>query len=233
MKRYPLIGLKTGVQVGKSIDLKNTVLFLKTKTASISTSTQVACDIWTLMKFGEGNISWTSAQEINYERDRKKLDDVNPGDEQPLEVSLEGKATFVTSLTSEPATIHEIIRGKDLATQTMKFKGTGEPWLINYGCPPYACELELHIIPQLECPTLEVLGEAHLFRFFRSPSIGWDPSTKRVACNGACHILDPYVIRPNFFSLYSAELGANGKLAMSDLKPLQDLGESWPADDRE
>lgn len=236
MKKYPLIGNVNGLQVGKSIDLRNVALFLKTKTAGVLMDSQTPCDVWTLMKFGEGTFTYTEADEIEYERNRGKLDDVNKGDDQPVEVSFEGKATFVTSrIGSDPAetaTIHEIVSGKNYAEGGMKFQGTGEQWLSDFGCPPYTCDLELHNIPQLECPTLLVHGEAHLFRFFRKTSLEWNPETKRVNCRGACHITEPFVIRPNFATLYAAEL-AEGQLREADLQPLHDLGGTWPPDPRE
>jgi len=233
MKRYPWIGNVNGLQVGKSVDLRNAALFIKTKTAGVANDSQTPCDVWTLIKFGEGNFSYTESEAFEYERDRGKLDDVNFGDESPVTFSLEGKATFVSSLSTENATIHEIVKGVDYATQLMKFAGTGEPWLQNYGCIPYAFEMELHIIPQLECPTLTVLGEAFLFRYSRIPSIELSMSTRRVnAGNGESHCIRPFVIRPDFASIYAAEL-AGGKLRPADLMPLQDKGVLWPKDPRE
>jgi len=235
MKKYPLIGVDTGQQVGKSIDLRNAALFLKTKKPGTGTSSQVACDVWTLIKFGEGNFSYNENESFEYELDRGKLDDVNFGDEQPVSFSLEGKHTFVASQGTENKTIHEIIKGIDYGTLNYQFQGTAETWLSDYGCVPYAFELELHIIPQLECPTLTIPGEAYLFRYCRVPSAEVSLSTRRVnIANGEAHILRPFVLRPEFATLYATEL-AGGKLNPADLKPLQDLGQTdiWPADPRE
>lgn len=214
MKRYPLIGAN-GVQVGKSIDLANAVLFLKT--ASSNTS---GIDTWILMKFGEGDLSWTISQEPTYERNRKKLDDVTSGIENPLEVSFEGKATFVCSSGTEPHTIHEILTGRDFTDGSMQFYGTAENWLSEYGCPPYAAELEFHMIPQIECPLSTVLGEAYLFRYFRASSIGWSVSSKRVSVRGASHVLLPLIQRYDFASAYSVQL-AGGSLLESEMVPIE------------
>ncbi len=233
LKRYPLIGWETSAdnaqQVGKSVDLTNAVLFLKTYSAGIR-SYGAPCDVWTIMKFGEGNLEWTLAKDVEYEGDRKKLDDVTQGAESPLEVTLEGKLTFTASMGNEPATVHEIVTGMDFATGQSKFAGTAEPWLSSYGCPPYACELELHLIPQLECPTVEIPGEAHLFRFFRAPSIGWNISSKRTNCRGAAHVVAPRIIRPDFFSIYSAEIAAN-EFHVTDCVPLPE--DAWVKDQRD
>lgn len=226
MKRYPLIGTNA-LQVGKSIDLANAALFLKTSTDGVD------ADTWLLMKFGEGDFTWTMAQEPTYERNRKKLDDVTAGVENPMEISFEGKATFVMSNTDEPFTIHEILTGRNFETGAMQFIGLGEPWLTTYGCPPYAAELELHLVPQIECPLSTVLGEAFLFRYFRQSSIAWNLSSKRVSVRGAAHITYPFAQRPIFSTLYSDEL-SNGVLLESELKPLSEIGgEAWPDDPRD
>lgn len=232
MERYPIIGNVNGLQVGKSIELKNAVLFLKTHTSGVK-HTQEACDTFMIMKFSDGNISWNINEEVNYERDRRKLDDVSAGDEQPLEVSFAGKSTFVQSNSDEPATIHEIIKGRNFSTGGWKFGGTAEEWLTRYGCPPYACELELQIIPQLECPLLEAEGEAYLFRYFRAPSVGWDASSKRVDVRGSCDILIPLVKRVDYTALY--DFTVPGGVKVGDLEPLQDVAgaDFWPADPRE
>lgn len=230
-RKYPVIG-DNGQQVGKSIDLRNAALFLKTCTEiTVSSFTDhTERDVWLLIKFGEGNLSWNMNREIQYERDRDKLDDVNSGPEQPLEVTFEGKATFVLSASEEPHTIHEITSGYNFETGVMQFAGTPEPWLAKYGCPPYACELEYHQIPQLECPTIDADGEAMLFRYFRASSVGWDQSSKRVSIRGNCDVLVPRVMRPAYATLYATELG-EGSLKVTDLVPF--TAASWYADDRD
>lgn len=225
MKRYPLIGAD-GLQVGKSIDLANAALFLLTRETEVATD-----DIWTLIKFGEGNMSWTLTDEPVYELNRKKLDDVSAGNESPLEVTFEGKATFVCSSGTEPYTIHEILKGRNYTTGAKMFYGKPETWLSAYGCPPYAAELELHLIPQLECPLSSVEGEAFLFRYFRASSIGWDISSKRVSVRGMAHITFPYVQRFDFATAYATEL-ADEMLTESELVPLVDLGGTWTEDPR-
>ena len=169
-----------------------------------------------------------------YERNRKKLDDVTSGVENPLEISFEGKATFVMTSGTEPYTIHEILSGRNFETGAMQFMGLGETWLTDYGCPPYATQLELHLIPQLECPLSTVLGEAFLFRYFRASSIGWDLSSKRVSVRGASHITFPFTLRPDFATLYAASLG-DGTLLESELVPGatdDGLVLAWPDDPR-
>jgi len=225
MKRYPLIGA-SGLQVGKSVDLANVALFLMTKATEVATEYD-----WVLMKFGEGNLTWTLSQEPVYELNRKELDDVSKGNASPLEVTFEGKATFVASSGTEPHTVHEILTGYNFATGAKQFYGTPETWLSEYGCPPYCCQLEFHSIPQLECPLSSALGEATLFRYFRASSIGWDTSSKRVSVRGMSHVKIPFVQRFDFAAAYAAELG-DEVLTEGELVPLKNLGGTWPDDPR-
>ena len=191
-----------GVQRGTSIDLKNVVLFLKTKELGSGAWA------WMALKFGDGNLTHAINKSYDYKMNRGKLDDVRRGDDQVLDVSFEGKFTNLLSNFAdagsgevETYSLHEILEGVEYGVgQSVghgypKFAGTRESWLAAYGCPPYCCDIEIHNNPALECTHTEAIGEAQLIRYFRPTSISGDFSSGMVNVSGEAHVLRPMVAR--------------------------------------
>ena len=215
--------MPNGTQRGTSVDLKNCVLFVKTKELVTGVSA------WMALKFGEGNLQHTIAKNFDYKKNRGRLDDVRRGEEQVLAVSFEGKFTNILSNyegagsgEAETYSLHELLEGVYYEPGSNhgapKFAGTREPWLVAYGCPPYCCELEIHNNPALDCPDSEAIGESQLLRYFRATNIVADFSAGMVNVSGEAHVLRPVVMRnagpagtspgtyPNF--TYTNELNA-------------------------
>jgi hypothetical protein len=185
---------------------------------------------------GQGQASWGMSLEPVYENNRDKLDDVRPGAEAPMEVTLEGKYSFAASnaLTDadEPYTPLEIVTGMNFAsgnTSAYLLSGTREDWLSKYSCVPYCCELEIHNCPLFECPASTVSGEAYLFRYLRIPSPNCNLSGGTMSMSGKCHVIRPIVRRvtaQEFRDLYQLE--GTEQPTERKVKPFED----WEYDSR-
>ena len=229
------------LQRGLQKDLKNCIAFLKTRELGSGDLIYVA------LKLAEGNLSANVSKQFEYKSNRMKLDDVRRGADVPLDVSISAKFTFMLSNFSgdgsgpeENYSLHEILEGVEYGANEdhgqPKFRGTREPWLSAFGCPPYCCDIEIHDNPALECPDTEAIGEAYLLRYFRAEGIPADFSSGVINISGKCHIIRPMVMRcagpegtspsgyPNF--TYTRE---------EDAEPFGDVtgdGGSWPDDPR-
>lgn len=193
---------------GNRINMKNVVLFIKSATELVTNPSPVPPILkYTIVQFGEGNLTWTiNDAPIEYMPDRGLLDDVTSGDEAPLDLSFEGKFSRIVRPAGdpEPLTIAEMVKGYKYGETDhgqMALAGLREPWLVfdsagtnQISCPPYACELEFHNNPKLECgPINGLLGEAHLFRYFRADTVGVDIRAGQISISGKCHIIIPMV----------------------------------------
>lgn len=177
------------LQMGQKVDIKNHVIILRTRDENSD-------DVQLVLRMGQSSLQWGEPLSPRYELDRGLLDDVRHGDEQPVDLTIEGKFTFGVSRGAENKTIHEIIRGKDRGNNQnthgkVTMVGIMEPWLVANGCPPYAISVEVHNNPNILCPNSSAYGEAHLFRYFRceNPQVNFD--TGMVNLSGKCNVTQP------------------------------------------
>jgi hypothetical protein len=204
---------------GNRIDMKNVMMFLKSATA-LETAANPASLVWMAVQFGEGNLTWTiNDAPPEYMPDRGLLDDVRSGDQVPLDLSFEGKYSRIIrpSGDPEPYSIAEMVKGYEFQDNddhgTMQLAGIREPWLVfdanstQIACPPYACEVEVHNNPKLQCGLDSgILGEAQLFRYFRADSVAVDTRAGQISVTGKAHILIPMIRRAvNFAYATSAD----------------------------
>jgi len=195
-----------------NIDLKNCTLFVR-RTTEANTPPGADQGDYLIVKFGEGNFTYTVTRNFNYELDRGKLDDIRRGDEAPLDITLGGKYEYVQSVPAgiDPTasdllnayrnqlTIQEAMRGKkfDGGVTPHPWVAAGverEPWL---DCTPYCTALELHNDLRRECPDLTTVpGEALLFRYFRAEAVDHDVSAGTVSVTGKANILRPMALNP-------------------------------------
>lgn len=214
---------------GTRIDMKNVVLFLKSAT-DLESSPNPTSVQWMALEFGEGNLTWTiNDAAIEYMPDRGILDDVRAGDQAPLDISFEGKYTkIIRTAGTEKYSIAEMIKGYEYQETdhlTYALAGIREPWLVydstgadQIGCPPYACELEMHNNPKLSCGDISIVGEAQLFRYFRADSVAVDTRAAQISVTGKSNVIIPMVRRAITFDY--------DKIA--DAEPLTD----WTKDPR-
>lgn len=193
------------------IDLKNCTLFIRRTTEANTPPGNTNQGDFMLVKFGEGNFTYTIRRNFTYELDRGLLDDVRRGDEAPLDISFGGKYEYILSIpvpTPSGATplrdayvnqltLQEALRGKILdGVSAHPWITAGierEPWLV---CTPYCTVLELHNDLRLECPDVDVPGEALLFRYFRAEAVDHDVKAGTVSVTGKANILRPMSLSP-------------------------------------
>jgi len=188
------------------IDMKNVVMFLKSAT-DLEPDPNPVSMVWMAVQFGEGNLTWTiNDAPVEYMPDRGLLDDVRTGDQAPVDLSFEGKYTrIIRPVGTDPYSIVEMVKGYEFQEtnhQTYQLAGIREPWLVydstgatQIACPPYACEIECHNNPQLQCGDIGILGEAHLFRYFRADSVAVDTRAGQISVSGKSHIIIPMIRR--------------------------------------
>jgi len=135
------------------------------------------------IKIGDGNLTYTEANEYEYDLDRGVLDTVRAGDQVPLDLSLEFVYEYVTTGTSEEISPMDALK---------KIGGASE-WVSSSAdpCEPYAVDVEIVHTPI--CTTQEI--ETTVFPDFRSESREPDLGEASVAVSGRCNAVQPTVTR--------------------------------------
>ncbi len=135
------------------------------------------------IKVGDGNITYTEANEYEYDLDRGVLDTVRAGDEVPMDVSLDFVYEYITTGTSEAVSPMDALK---------KIGGASE-WRSSSSdaCEPYAVDLEIVHTPI--CTTQAI--ETTIFSDFRSDSREVDLGEASVAVSGRCNVTQPIVTR--------------------------------------
>ncbi len=135
------------------------------------------------IKIGDGNVTYTEANEYEYDLDRGLLDTVRSGDEVPMDMSLDFVYEYITTGTSETVSPMDALK---------KIGGASE-WRSSSsdGCEPYAIDVEVVHTPI--CTTQAI--ETTIFTDFRSDSREVDLGEASVAVSGRCNVTQPTVTR--------------------------------------
>jgi len=158
------------------IDLKNTTLIMRDG----ATPTPNVLDI----KIGEGNLTWTERVERNYVLDRGKLDIVNNGDEQPVEVSIDAVWEFITAPVGSAApTIIDFLRRVGEAAAFVSV----DPDV----CQPYAVELEIKHVPLCAGAAVNLSDdiEITIIDIFRYEQVDFDLRAGTFAISGRANVV--------------------------------------------
>lgn len=131
------------------------------------------------IKIGEGNLTYTEANNYEYDLDRGTLDTVREGDDIPLEVSTDFTYEFVTTGTSETITPMDAVRGDGAAAEWSSSS--------NDACEPYAVDIEVEHVPP--CGGYE--KEITLFPDFRADSKEFDLGGATISISGRCNATRP------------------------------------------
>jgi len=135
------------------------------------------------IKIGDGNVTYTEANEYEYDLDRGVLDTVREGDQVPIDVSIDFVYEFITTGTSEEITPMDAL--KQIGGATLWVSSSADP------CEPYSVDLEVVYTPL--CTTSEI--ETTLFPEFRSESREVDFGEASVSVSGRCNVTAPTVTR--------------------------------------
>ncbi len=148
------------------IDLKNCTIKLKDGDDNELT-----------IKVGEGNLTYTEKRNMQYYRDRGKIDTVRLGDEEPVDVKMEFTWEFLKSESGDVPTIEE----------ALKKIGPAATWVSSDtedSCAPYALDIEITNNPICA----EVKNEVILLAAFRYEQLDHDVKAGTVSVTGKCNI---------------------------------------------
>lgn len=155
-----------------SFNLKNAVL--KIKDGGSNTLTVV---------MGDGNLTYSEKKPRVYLKDRGILSDVENADDEPMEVSFEGRWQFLLSKSGESLSIEDVL----------KARGEADTWVSSDAdvCNPYSVDLELTHTPVCGATSPEVIT----FPDFRYESLDHDAKGKTISVKGMCNATEPIVTR--------------------------------------
>jgi hypothetical protein len=149
-----------------AIDLKKAVITIKDgSTTPISVT----------VKVGEGNLTFSEKQNMEYVLDRGILSTVKEGDQVPVEVKFDFMWEYIAG-TSTAKGLVEAIKGSTSLVSTD-----------TDACRPYACDLEVVYTPTpITCGDKETIS----FPDFRWESLEYDLKAATISCSGKCNVTD-------------------------------------------
>ena len=137
------------------------------------------------VRIGEGNVTWTEAQELEYLYDRGVLDTVRQGNDVPVNVNLAFTYEFVRTGTSETITPTDAVKGI----------GGAAGWIsaATDKCEQYAVDLVIErVIP---CSGTSVEDETITFDTFRYDQLNYDMGAASISVTGRCFSTEVNVTR--------------------------------------
>jgi hypothetical protein len=135
------------------------------------------------IKIGDGNVTYTEANEYEYDLDRGVLDTVRAGDQVPMDVSLDFVYEYITTGTGETTAPMDAL--KQIGDASEWRSSSSDP------CEPYAVDVEVVHTPI--CTTQDI--ETTVFPDFRSESREPDLGEAAVSVSGRCNATQPTVTR--------------------------------------
>lgn len=134
------------------------------------------------LKVGEGSFSFSEKRNIEYKRDRGRIDTVREGDEEPVDVSFDFVWDWLrpSQVTGTSDCIKAIIKGEGT------YKSTGA------SCEPYACDIQITLNNVDDCtPSLD---EVITLADFRYESISYNLKEGQISCTGKCNIKNATIV---------------------------------------
>ena len=137
------------------------------------------------IKIGEGDLSWTEAREIIYDRDRSLLDTTRLGDEQPVEVDLAFIFDFVATESGQAIT----------PIDALKRIGEASEWVSSSSdlCEPYA--IDIYVVHCVPCGSEQ--DQDFTFADFRYESLEYSIQDASIAVSGSCNVSNVPSTRSN------------------------------------
>lgn len=137
------------------------------------------------INIGEGNITWSTKDANEYRLNKRSLDTVVSGDEQPMDVSF--------SIVWD-ALIDRIGGSAPRPYEALKNIGEAAAW-ISAGelCEKFAVDIVVYNEP--DCATLTDPSELYIFPMFRWDEIAGDMSNNALEATGRCNVLEPVIAR--------------------------------------
>lgn len=129
------------------------------------------------VRIGEGNVTYDETVEIEYIKNRGRLDTVREGDEVPMDVAFDFMWEWINS-----------VAGSDIPTieDVLKQAGEASAWVSTSTdpCEKYCVDLEIRYDPNCGGDNNEKLS----FPQFRYEKLSHDLGDSSVACTGKCNV---------------------------------------------
>ncbi|MDE1971186.1 MAG: hypothetical protein KGI50_06470 [Patescibacteria group bacterium] len=138
-------------------------------------------------KIGDGTISWTEHQNIEYKRDRGLLDQVRLGDQDPVDVKFEFNWVFLKG-TGGPSP------GGDTSMEdALKKRGGAAQWVSadTDPCAPYAINIQIVYTPICTADDIETI----VLPDFRWETLDHDAKAATISCSGKCNVTQATLTR--------------------------------------
>ncbi len=135
------------------------------------------------VKLGDGNFTYDEKRNMEYRRDRGKLDTVREGDEEPVDVRLDSSWEWITAPAGgTPITVED----------AMKKRGGAAAWDSSDSdeCAPYAVDLIVFYAPPCEDD-----GETITLADFRWESANHDLKGGTIAFSGKANVTQAAAVR--------------------------------------
>lgn len=129
----------------------------------------------------EGNLTFSEKKDRKYLLDRGNLNTVQDGDDQPMEVSFEGRWLFLRG--DSDVTIEDFLKKRGGASSYT----SSDP----DACAPYAVDLQLEYTPLCTSQKIETI----VFPDFRYESLDHDAKAATISCKGKCNATEATVTR--------------------------------------
>jgi hypothetical protein len=137
------------------------------------------------IKLGEGNFTYDENREVEYIRDRGRLDTYREGDEQPLDVAFDFTWEFIKAISgSGTPTIEEALKNTGEAS-TWTSSNTSDP------CAPYVVDIEIINAPNCA----GILAEVIKLPLFFYTQLAHDSDAASVSVTGQCNVTDAVITR--------------------------------------
>ena len=157
------------------IDLKNTTFRLKDGTTPTPKELEI--------KIGEGNLTYSEKQTMEYVLDRGLLDIVSEGDQVPMDISFDFVWEFLKADGGTIPTVEEFLKRSGPAAAYVSTTSDQ--------CQPYSVDIEI----EQDQPCGGVKREIITLPDFRWEEINHDASAGSVAVTGKCNATKATIIR--------------------------------------
>lgn len=134
-----------------------------------------------VIKIAQGVIRWSESKNMNYLMDRNRLDDVQEGEEVPLDLSFDLRYEFIVG----DGTITPVDFLKRI-NSAADYPSTDADT-----CRPKSTTVRLRHTPICSGVKLEQV----LFPDFRHERLDYDPSAATINCSGRCNVTEPTITR--------------------------------------
>ncbi len=157
-------------------DLKNATITIQDGTPTTPNSIVVTV--------GEGNVTWSVKNPLEYRKNRGKLGSVRAADEEPVEVTIEAEFDNIISSGSEDVTV----------TEALTKAGAASTWLTTStdACEPYAVDIIIEFVPDCDDGTE---AERITFTDFRPDNRDYDVGSGQISIPGKCNVTDITAVR--------------------------------------